>query len=407
MKLHDFISILLLLSSSAISQSSPKKITNTPSFTDIKQVYYQQNGQKNGSYTLYYRGQMQAEGAFISDQRTGSWTFYDMNGNICIQGHYRENKKTGEWLYFRDKTLVCRAQYDPDSGKSVFNGFSPDGKLATVRTFDWKSKKIYVRRYYPDGHLKEKIQSQENLNDGLQERFSTAGDTLLIMEFRNGNPYWLKKSSESSSFNEYYLGSLKEGNGKLLINVIDSLSGKFVPFLELNYKNGELNGIYRRYYPSCKLFCLGNFTNGYLNGTFRFYTEEGANDISLRYQLSDSLRNDPKNKIFTEAPDTDAEGNLLPRFQGKSFDTFREHITRNLRYPSEAQENAIQGRVLTTFNINPLGEIEDLKIDKGVHPLLDMEAIRVVRASPLWEPGFRHFIPSTESFTFPIIFVLQ
>jgi protein TonB len=127
----------------------------------------------------------------------------------------------------------------------------------------------------------------------------------------------------------------------------------------------------------------------------------------VQYELSDSLREDQKNKIVTEAPYAETDGDMLPRFQEKEFDTFRYHITKNLRYPPEAQENAIQGRILVQFNINPLGELEDVKIEKGVHPLLDREAIRVVKSSPLWDSGFHNYIPSTEPFTFPIVFVLQ
>jgi TonB family protein len=408
MRLPVFISILLLISVPIVfSQSSPKKITNTPSYTDNKEVFYQQNGQKNGPYTFYFKGQKQVEGAYINDQRTGNWTFYDSKGNVRIQGHYRDNKKTGEWIFYRDNILVCRAQYDPDSGKSVFRGLSPEGKLATLRTYDWNSTRAEVVRYYPGGQIMEKLGTWDSQPDGLLERFSETGDTLLILELREGKPFGLKKSKESNSFNEYYLGSLKGGNGKLLINIIDSLTRKFVPFLELNYQNGELNGIYRRYYPSCKVFCLGNFANGYLEGTFRFYTEEGVNDFSVQYELSDSLREDYKNKIVTEAPYVPSEGDISPRFQEKTFETFRIHIQRSLIYPRKAQENSIQGRVLVQFKINPLGELENLVIEKGVHPLLDKEAIRVVKSSPLWDPGFHQYIPSTGSFTFPIVFVLR
>lgn len=60
-----------------------------------------------------------------------------------------------------------------------------------------------------------------------------------------------------------------------------------------------------------------------------------------------------------------------------------------LKYPSYAVENGIQGRVLVDFIIDEKGEVQDVKVSRGVHQALDDEALRVVSASPKWRPG-RH-----------------
>ena len=39
------------------------------------------------------------------------------------------------------------------------------------------------------------------------------------------------------------------------------------------------------------------------------------------------------------------------------------------------------------FVISKTGEVTDVSIARGVHPLLDKEAIRVVRELPAWTPG--------------------
>ncbi|NJO90546.1 MAG: energy transducer TonB [Chloroflexia bacterium] len=72
-----------------------------------------------------------------------------------------------------------------------------------------------------------------------------------------------------------------------------------------------------------------------------------------------------------------------------------------------AAENGIQGKVFVQFSVNNIGELEDIKIVKGVHDLLDKEALRVVNLSPYWEPGFQFAIPVKVQFTFPITFALQ
>ena len=57
-----------------------------------------------------------------------------------------------------------------------------------------------------------------------------------------------------------------------------------------------------------------------------------------------------------------------------------------LRYPEQAVRNGIQGRVLVNMVIDERGKVTDVKVVKGVDPLLDAEAVRVVSASPDWKP---------------------
>ena len=71
--------------------------------------------------------------------------------------------------------------------------------------------------------------------------------------------------------------------------------------------------------------------------------------------------------------------------------TFMERwVYAYLKYPSYAVENGIQGNVVVGFTINEKGEVEDVKVVRGVHEVLDKEAVRVVAASPRWRPGRHH-----------------
>ena len=58
-----------------------------------------------------------------------------------------------------------------------------------------------------------------------------------------------------------------------------------------------------------------------------------------------------------------------------------------MKYPDEAVRNGIQGRVLVDFIINENGKVQDVKVLKGVDPLLDEEAVRIISGSPDWKPG--------------------
>ena len=58
-----------------------------------------------------------------------------------------------------------------------------------------------------------------------------------------------------------------------------------------------------------------------------------------------------------------------------------------LKYPDEAVRNGIQGRVLVDFVIDARGKVTDVKVLKGVDPLLDEAAVKVISASPDWKPA--------------------
>ena len=58
-----------------------------------------------------------------------------------------------------------------------------------------------------------------------------------------------------------------------------------------------------------------------------------------------------------------------------------------LKYPEEAVRQGVQGRVLVDFIIDEKGKVTDVKVLRGVDPLLDAEAVKVISASPDWKPG--------------------
>ena len=57
-------------------------------------------------------------------------------------------------------------------------------------------------------------------------------------------------------------------------------------------------------------------------------------------------------------------------------------INSNVIYPTLAQEEGIEGRVIVSFIVEKDGSISDVKVSRGRHPDLDREAIRVVKKIP-------------------------
>jgi periplasmic protein TonB len=61
-------------------------------------------------------------------------------------------------------------------------------------------------------------------------------------------------------------------------------------------------------------------------------------------------------------------------------------FVKNIRYPQIAKEQGIEGVVYLTFIVDTKGDVRDIAILKGAHPLLDKEVLRVAKFMPKWEP---------------------
>lgn len=83
-------------------------------------------------------------------------------------------------------------------------------------------------------------------------------------------------------------------------------------------------------------------------------------------------------------------------------------LCENIKYPAEAYEAKIQGRVVVGFNIGTDGRMSDFKVIKGVDPQLDAEAVRAVRAlNATWTPALKNGKPVSCSFALPVEFKLK
>lgn len=79
-------------------------------------------------------------------------------------------------------------------------------------------------------------------------------------------------------------------------------------------------------------------------------------------------------------------------------------LYQNVKYPKQAKDNYITGRVVVSFVVDIDGSIKDVKVVRPVDPALDKEAIRVVKSMPKWKPGKRNGEPVPVRYTTPVIF---
>ena len=96
----------------------------------------------------------------------------------------------------------------------------------------------------------------------------------------------------------------------------------------------------------------------------------------------------------------------MPEFPGGQA-ALMSYLSKNIKYPTIAQENGTQGRVIVQFVVNKDGSIVDAKVVRSVDPYLDKEAIRVINAMPKWSPGMQRNKPVRVKYTVPVMFRLQ
>lgn len=94
-----------------------------------------------------------------------------------------------------------------------------------------------------------------------------------------------------------------------------------------------------------------------------------------------------------------------PEFPG-GMEALLTYLSKNIKYPSIAQENNIQGRVIVQFVVNKDGSIVDPAIIKSLDSSCDKEALRVIKGMPKWKPGKQRGKPVRVKFTVPVMFRL-
>jgi TonB family protein len=96
----------------------------------------------------------------------------------------------------------------------------------------------------------------------------------------------------------------------------------------------------------------------------------------------------------------------MPEFPGGMKECMK-FISQNAQYPVEAHQDGIHGKVWVSCVISDKGDIESPHIYRSVDPLLDAEALRVIKSMPKWKPGKQRGKPVNVMFMFPVAFNLQ
>lgn len=124
----------------------------------------------------------------------------------------------------------------------------------------------------------------------------------------------------------------------------------------------------------------------YMKTTLFFFT------LFTFFSLSAQTPTPPPSEIVPSGSKVVYDNNIVDfpdvetEFKGGA-DAMQKFINKHVKYPQEAIEQNIQGRVYLSFVVDAKGRIRDVEVDRGVHPSLDDAAVDVIEAMPKWKPG--------------------
>ncbi len=130
-------------------------------------------------------------------------------------------------------------------------------------------------------------------------------------------------------------------------------------------------------------------------------TEDVGQAVEIKYVAPTVEEEEPEEQTIFEVVEQ------MPEFPNGGMAGLMQFLSKNIKYPTIAQENGTQGRVVVQFVVNKDGSIVDATVLRGVDPYLDKEAIRVINSMPKWKPGMQRGKPVRVKYTVPVMFRLQ
>ncbi len=130
-------------------------------------------------------------------------------------------------------------------------------------------------------------------------------------------------------------------------------------------------------------------------------SEETGERVQVKYvPVAVEVVEEPKEEEIFEVVEE------MPEFPGGPAEMMK-FLSNSIRYPTIAQENGTQGRVIVQFVVNSDGSIVDAVVVRSVDPFLDKEALRVINSMPKWKAGKQRGKAVRVKYTLPVMFRLQ
>lgn len=174
--------------------------------------------------------------------------------------------------------------------------------------------------------------------------------------------------------------------------------------LEVNYRNDSLTGPHTRWYENGQVHVSRHYHRYQLVDTLKSYYELGALrrvEVYGKGKMQTGKVYDEAGKLIKYVP-----MEVQPEFPGGEPQMLN-WLSKNMRYPAEAQRAGAQGLVIVSFLVDTSGQISNTEIMRGFHPSGDAEAIRLVKLMPQFKPGTIEGKPTEMTYILPLRFAIR
>ncbi len=311
----------------------------------IRQTLYFQKGKLEMESYYYANGQKEIQIPGIEDNLNGEYKMWHQNGQLSFSGVYKNNLKEGTFT-----------KYD-ELGKELKKGDYQNGKLV--------SGEVVVQDFQNVVFNNPEVAAKYPMGEAAFDEY------LTQKAAKNGAP------------------KVIYGTKKISLDLQIDKTGKIVGQQNISASNPAEGEAIKLLFADCPLFNPAMVETVPVQSLQRVTLTLSSNGIKMGQE----------EKIYTKVTE-------MPEFPGGPM-ALRSFISSNIRYPKVAAQSKLQGKVFVSFIVNAEGKVTDAKIAKGIHPLLDSEAIRIVNSMPGWRPRKENGKAVNVSYTVPINFVLQ
>lgn len=135
--------------------------------------------------------------------------------------------------------------------------------------------------------------------------------------------------------------------------------------------------------------------------------DKGTDDRNVTRELKTEVVVEKKTEVVeTKKEEVFKSVEQMPTFPGGPA-ALMKYLSSHIQYPTMAQENNVQGKVVVQFVVTKTGEVGEVKVVRSVDKDLDREAVRVCKTLPKFVPGRQNGQAVAVWYTLPVQFKLQ
>lgn len=383
------------------------------------------------SFTTQDNPQYHITGNYINDKKDGIWTYSqktEKSENLTYTKTcsmtYKNGVLDGSWKLIKYKTisnkgkLIGEAQQQEIYYTEIRN--YKQGKLHGI--YKKESSGLLIKASYNEGILVGKFEYKKDNEQQITGEFNNEGYPTGI---------WVNKDSYTTEKNFFYNRicyksiSINNNTGKIqdkqpdIVPNVQSLNDTIIKYIvqESSFPWRRI-----RILIDGKKYQVSTFSSPlYYNiDTDLFTPFKDCYILIGKNNKSDFDKFNDGDDYIEVTADLLEDADLLEEYEEKPYEAVEqmpnfpsgqtgliEFIRDNLKYPVNAQENGIQGRVVLRFVVSKTGKIRDVMVLRSLDPDCDKEAIRLIKSMPTWIPGKQNDHPVPVFFILPIEFNLD